>query len=237
MTQFLKFKLYYYSWFWIGRFIAPRRVNDATIEGFFDHFIFNLKWAKPFGIDVVFLGDSNCEFAKDRKTSSKWKPLIVVNIGKAGTRIDHWNTFFKTPKGKELLAFILENSKIILSNIGGNHVVQNQMENMNPYLAIYVKTFESKPHVMINIPPIHAGIFPDVKTTKANVIKANKIIGNYFPGKNRYLVNVYDPLLDPKTQEAWIGVLGDPIHFNDWSDQVYRIPLVRETIKFILKGL
>lgn len=222
----LKFKLYYYSWFWLGRFIAPQRVNNGTIDGFADHFLFNLRWASFFGIDWVFLGDSNCEFAKDRETSLKWKPYIVVNIGKAGSRFDHWNEFFLTEKGQLIFSYI---QKAIV-NLGGNHVVQHSMNNLESEYLKFIKTFEDVDTIYINIPPLHTRFFPDVKTTKVNVVKANKILFKYTGDR---LIDVFTPLLDRNTGESYFGFLGDPIHFNNWSDQVFRLPLIKYKINQI----
>jgi hypothetical protein len=231
----LRSKLYYYSWYYLGRFIAPKKEVNGTIEGYADYFIFNLKWASFFGLDVVFIGDSNVEVAKDTETAEKWKPLIAVNTGKAGSRVDDWTQFFTTEKGKIFLKLILDNAKVVVSNIGGNNVLQDRMDVLEEGMEEYCKAFFSVPHLGINIPPIHLKFFPNARGMKTKVNKANKIIAKAFSGDDRFLVDLHTPLKDPETEEAYLGILSDPVHYSDWTDRVFRIPLLREMVKKLIQ--
>jgi len=207
--------------------MIPRKSSGQTfitLIGFANRMIWQLRLSRLFGnLDLVILGDSNGEELADY-ASMKLFPKLSANIAIGGTRADHWAQFFTLSSQGIDIAKRIKDKKVVI-NIGGNHVIQNSMENLKESIQTLNKLFPKA--YWINLPSVHAShisaltgrnlkhVSTDLRTVNEEiqaVAKDRLIDMRSYTGSTEY--------------SPYFGVLKDSVHFADDFDRRVRIPLI-----------
>lgn len=171
--------------------------------------------AKYFGtLKKLFIGDSNCEALDNFKDSKNFNALTVV-FGFGGTTPDDYVNFLRSKDGENFYTQLSIDKPIIVWNIGGNSVLQKRMNTCQENLRIIKNYFPDS--YIINIPPIHVGVF------EALNIQTNGDLLTNIGTVNGYLNSIWGPkvidfssrILNPITGEAVYGLLQDPVHYAE----------------------
>ncbi len=121
----MKNTIFQFIYYRLVKWVIPRKGKNK-IEKQYYRYVVQFKLARLFSsIITVFIGDSNAAGFGVFKIMKLWK-TVTVNFGVGGTTAIDWINFFKTMKGQKILTLIIGH-RIVL-NIGGNHIILNQME-------------------------------------------------------------------------------------------------------------
>lgn len=169
------------------------------------------------GARVIYLGDSNAEYAARRRTMAKFDE-VAVNIGVGGTATDDWTRYFEQA-GAPLRERIRASGALVLISLGGNDVLQDRLHRTT---ANYRKLRAWFPRSMVVlIPPIHVeGMFRATGKSRSRVRSEIEQV-------NRSAAAVFGAdVIDTGAAfrapggEAHGGVMRDPIHFSDLAYQI-----------------
>ena len=180
--------------------------------------------AKDYGkIQLAILGDSNAENLASYQYMKKFDPIgVSINLAISGTRADQWLDFFLKTKDGERIYKEISKAKI-LWNIGGNNILQNKMEILKPSLLGLKKLFPFSYNCLV--PPIWSRFMQFNQTQielnhKVNL--CNKYIKEIWQTR---AIDTYTPFLNPNTNEPFILVHKDLVHFSKYGNSV-RIPII-----------
>jgi hypothetical protein len=203
----VKNKIFQFVWYIIIRQFYSEG-EKLTLEDRADRMIAQAKWARKFGaIHTVLIGDSNSEIFRQRKDMSRF-PKLAVSLGCAGFRADQWMEFLiNTEKGRELYELIKDIPAIIW-NIGGNNILHDLMDKLEPAIAGLKIKFPMAWFCLI--PPVHIEVkLPEIK-------KANTIIKRI---AKPLIIDLYTPFV-MENGKPIPGTHSDFIHFSEISQDL-----------------
>lgn len=216
---------------------------DATAEKIAKGIWNQIQFSKLFnGPQILFGFDSNSEFVT-HEAMKQWQNVgIVLNIGKAGSRFDTWTTIFKTVTGQRILAYVKQHKVKIFVNLGGNHLLQSSMDNLESSMLEFISLFgPDQQFIAADLPDIMVPILaPLLNMTedqlRTGVDTCNQTLMKHFP----YFIKLGDYFADmDKAQkdsglilEAEQNVLGDMlVHYSDPFNIQHRIPYYAKIAK------
>lgn len=192
--------------------------------------------AKYFGnVDLIFMGDSNCEFGNSFSEMIEWKKCgLTINIGKAGARFDQWYLILKSKTGQKVVEYINKNRIPLFVNLGGNHVLQKKMDTLETDIVSFVSLFSTSKMAAADLPdimiPLLAPIYKMSKTElKNDVKKTNNLLKKYF---NNYVpLGEFFMQMDEAKEDSGLlfelenDVLGDGlVHYSKKFNKEIRFP-------------
>jgi len=221
--------LFQYTWAIIKNFYKVK--NSLLLESYIPRMESQIKLAKLFSfvfrvpVALIVIGDSNAENLSAPKYMKRFGSFgIAINIAKGGTRADSWsNLFMNNP---EFYRLIVDTFPMVLFNIGGNHILQDRMDLLEPSLTYLKEKFPKS--FNCEIPPIYSEVLAgldgkNAKVIEQNIIKANEIILKVWAGRT---ISLYNQFLDPATlseeviDKPIMFALGDLVHFSDRGNKI-----------------
>jgi hypothetical protein len=219
-------KTFQFIWFKIlARFYKRKKGSGANLSDYRSYMIGYLKWGRRLtNLKGVIIGDSNGEEMKNYESMKRFaEPTVNIAIG--GTRADQWDEFIYRDEEIRRLLWGLK----IISNVGGNNILQNKFDKLNLALMnLYIQFSEYYP---ITIPHIHYKIIANLtgkpeELIRSQVEEANEMIKKYcYPGN---LIDIADFTGD-KGEPYWF-VHKDAVHYTDEFDYKVRIPLINKIV-------
>lgn len=233
----MKNRLFQYYWYYGIQPLIPRKNGDGSQ---LDHYSARKK-AKINQVQIfgnpnfTFLGDSNGEKLDSRSAMVQLGDGLGlgINLSTAGMRGDFWLEYLTgTLTGKWIYEQLSRMKARTIWNIGGNHVLQNRMDNLESSLKGLKDLFPDSFNCLI--PPIHAGLLETVGGMNAVEIRqrvtvANQTIKDIWKERT---IDTYSPFLSPDPSgEPYFYVLQDFVHFSDFADKKFRIPIIVNAVK------
>lgn len=239
MTQAIQNTLFQFLWA-LAKPMLTRRFTMLDYER--DPLQFAEVWAKNCLVQLDFaiaifghavmaalFGDSNFEFGNSARQMRGWNGLgITLNFGKAMSRFDHQVMMLNSRSGKELQKRIRDYRLALAVNCGGNHVLQNSMEDMDIAACQFANIAHAiSPFVVaIDLPDINSPALAPLygKTEDAlrkDVVKANAIIDKYFRptlkfGEMLMKLDAESPTVQPGLLFSLARELGDGfVHYSE----------------------
>lgn len=221
----MKNKIFQAIWF-VRRGLIPRKTGEGIpVKDYSKRLFKQLELARFFGgPKLVLIGDSNSEAFSNEKDMKRFH-CVAVGLGIGGTRADQWVEWFESADGQRLKS--LMGQATVVWNIGGNHVLQNRMDNAASSLKRLKQMFPDSWNIMI--PPIHhsilkrAGVDPD--RSRANVEEVNRIIEENWSPR---VINLYKEFMGPNG-EAFPGLLADPVHYGRQARKII-VSVIRKVV-------
>lgn len=223
----IKNKIFQFIWFKLIKPFTKRKTDKKTsyiLDNYSDRFKTLLSFSNLFGgSKVIIFGDSNGEEMSDEE-SLKLFPELTINLSIGGTRADHWSDFFnQSDIGRKIydqIAF-----KKIIINVGGNNVLQSQMELLKPSLVILKRLFPSA--YFINIPNVQSELIAQLQGKKPKEVQkdlslANNLIKHYADDR---LIDIQS-YSGEENGKPFFFALKDAVHFSNNFDKNIRIPLI-----------
>lgn len=222
-------KIFQNVWYFLIKGLVRRKTGPGTrLEDYAARFICMIQVAKLFEVifnvrvGLILYGDSNEEFFAQFRFMKRW-PVLAINIAIGGMRADSWNDFFNSPGvGQwvyaELRKFVNGGAKVI-QNVGGNNVLQRQMNILEPALVSLKKLMPES--FACTTPPIHLSFFAALGWPKdvieTDIKKCNSLIAGLWGQKT---IDLYQPFIDASTGEAYPFILRDMVHWSDFAETV-----------------
>lgn len=175
----------------------------------------------PIGLTIM--GDSNAENLASYRYMKKFDRFgISLNLAVAGSRADEWLYFFaKTETGHQIYQKI--HTTKILWNIGGNHILQNRMDNLESSLKGLKKLFPHSFNCLV--PPIWTR-FLQYSSQQIEWNHRIKLCNSYIQDIwQQRAIDTYSPFVNQNTGEPHILTHKDPVHFSKYGNAV-RIPII-----------
>lgn len=230
-------RLFQYYWYTLVKPFIPRKNGDGTlIEHYSARMKSKMSQSQTFGKPkYAVFGDSNGEKLDKRDSMIQLGDGLglILNFAVSGMRGDSWLKFLtETADGKWLYDQLMKLKIIVIWNIGGNHVLQNRMDNLQSSLVALKTLFPDSFNCLI--PPIHAGLMEtvggmDAAQIRQRVMIANQTISDIWKEK---AIDTYSPFLAPDASgEPYFFVLQDFVHFSDFADRKFRIPIIIKAVK------
>lgn len=171
------------------------------------------------GPDGVFIGDSNAE------SMAEWRDMIrfdsvVINIAKSGAQLQQWIYFLlHSPKGLQILAKLQKPGLKILTNLGGNDIIQNAFAGFPAAVKKWKELFPAS--WVVGIPPIDyvymaQGLPFGPDKLKEQVLAANDCWREAYP---QHFIDVFALFAD-RQGNVKKDVLQDPVHYNQLKQQM-----------------
>jgi len=221
----MKNKLFQFFWYKIGKKIIPRKEKSeslTSLDSYGRQMYYQIKSAQLIGLGLVIFGDSNGEVLKEQDSMSKF-PKVTVNLAIGGTRADTWLSFFKDSEWGIKVYELIKNKKCVI-NLGGNHVLQNSMDNLDSSIKALSEMFTDT--YWITAPKIWSNLLP-IPDINKKLLLTNKTIKKYAKGK---VIDI-EPFTGKLDSDLpyWF-VQQDAVHFSHEFDIKVRIPIIIATV-------
>ena len=175
------------------------------------------------GWDAVLMGDSNEAVDDTYENMKKYKSLVFC-IGVGGTTPGDIVAFLNSPSGEWLVRVFrkFKDPAAMHFNTGGNCGLKNQMDTAKLQLKQLHDMFPASYNQ--TIPPVKTWLL-DQLDNKFENNRTDDEWRQVFALLNDYIEEIWDPfyidmnriLKYPKTSEAYLWALKDPVHYSEYS--------------------
>lgn len=225
MNKNRKFQL---VWSGLVKNLYPKS-KSILLKDHFTRMKKQIELARSFGkIKLCILGDSNAENLSGFEYMSMFDPIgLSINLALSGTRADHWIDFFQSREGSEIKDSI--QNCIVVWNIGGNHILQKRMDNMEESLTQLHTYFPESFNCLL--PPIWSKFMhflgPELEINH-QLNLCNKAIFEIWKEKT---IDTHTPFVNWEQNEPYVMVHKDLVHFSDIGNRI-RIPIIIAKVYF-----
>lgn len=211
-------KIFQFLWFKVIEKMIPTEPG-YLIPRVRHRLIWKMKIAKLFGpIHGILIGDSNSAIFDTYDCMRRFESL-TVSFGVSGTTADDWIDFFRVQIGRKFYRSLKNSGAEIIWDIGGNYSLRGQMSAAHLGLTTLHSMFANSWNCLI--PPVHYNMLSESTGTngtnrssgdwKADFIILRSYITEIW---SPFVIDLYNPFLDPATGEASLPFLKDMVHFS-----------------------
>ncbi|MCB1159216.1 MAG: SGNH/GDSL hydrolase family protein [Leptospiraceae bacterium] len=225
-----KNELFQLAWYKIFDSHQTRFSKSPNLQIYYRTMLSQIKLAKRFGkVDLCILGDSNAHNLGTYENMRKFGKIgLSINLAIPGSRADHWLHFFHSENGKKVYSEIKDSK--ILWNIGGNHIIQKDMERLEIKLQKLFSLFSKSYNCLV--PPIWSRhmhfLGPELEINQQIQI-CNTYIKKIW---KTHAIDTYSIFLNWDKTEPFILTHKDLVHFSKIGDDI-RIPIILFSLLFI----
>jgi len=220
-------KTFQWLWFKILSKFYPRKTGDgSSLWDYKPYMVGYLTWGKRLAnLQACIIGDSNGEELKDYESMRRLKEP-TVNIAIGGTRADQWMEFIKNDsKIKTLLSGLK-----IISNVGGNNILQDQFDKLEPSVK-WLSEFFGDRYYPVTIPYIWAELISKLTGKNENIITNQIHQANYIILQNCKFDNIINiTYFTGQNDMPYWFTHKDLVHYSDEFDYRIRIPLINKVV-------